>query len=119
MGALGGAAVGAKKLGDLAGPATKFVAKGLTKAGPFVRNVGGQAGRGVSVANATTLALQNMTGQQARKVTDKATEEIQAAVARGQPQYAATFQALQSPETRQAVMVEEDDELVLETGDEE
>jgi len=55
-----------------------------------------------STIGATALALQNMSGRQARAQLSDADAQIQRAVSAGQPEYAATFQALQDPATRAA-----------------
>lgn len=73
---------------------------------------GGRAGRSLAATNATVMALRNMTGQDATRVVNQANQQVQQAVAQGQPDYAATFQALQAPEVRVAAQkVEEEEDL--------
>ena len=85
------AAVGAVKgVGKAVGSsAAKSLAAG--NQGVIAGAYGQAANRGT---NATVLALQNMSGQEARQVHDQVRAGIDEAVAAGRPAYAATFQAL-------------------------
>lgn len=65
-----------------------------------------------ATTKATTTALLNMTGDDAKRVKAKYEPRIQEAVNRGQPIYAATFQAVSSsPELKRAMEVDEDDDV--------
>ena len=98
----------------LAAPAAYGAAKGVVKslATKSAKNMvsGAAGGRGAltgtapaQAVNATTLALQNMSGQDARKINTDVRAQIDEQAAAGRPVYAATFQALnQSPAYRVA-----------------
>lgn len=89
--------------GALAGAAGLPISTSAQIAAPFVRTAANVATRpAAGLATATTLALQNISGQQARKIAGQADQQIQQAVAAGQPSYAATFTALQQPAVRVA-----------------
>lgn len=93
----------AKKIGasGLANAAT-------TQAANIAQGATGPAA--VGLANATTMALQQMSKPQASKAISSGQTQIQAAVQKGQPQYAAEFQALQDPRYRVASTLIDDED---------
>jgi hypothetical protein len=97
-GAIAGAAAGGAGVAKLVRPG-------------MIRAVANTAGRPVAgTTAATALALQNLSGTTSRQIVAETDQKIQRAIAQGQPSYAATFTALQSPEVRVAVKnVDEED----------
>jgi len=86
------------------------VARGALKAiqATGAANVGGA---GQTAAQATTLALTEMSKSQAKKTVAAGQQEVQKAVQNGQPSYAAEFTQLQNPSYRAAsTKVDEDDD---------
>lgn len=116
-GAVGGAAVGSKKLGDVVNPISRVVQQGATKAleklGPAMAKHAvqstSQAGRAVSTTTAGSQALWDLSGRQKQEVRSSAEQQIQSAVEKGTPEYAAKFLAKQDPAYRVASQDGEDE----------
>lgn len=121
----GGSFVEGAALGGMAGYAGAPVTAIGKQGANLIRGAANAGGRSAAATSLVlTQALQNLSGQQKRTAISSAESEIQRAVAAGQPEYAATFTALQKPVVRTAVMegesqgLDDDEDEVPEEDDE-
>ena len=117
-GAVAGA-IGGRYGGKMAVNAVKSAA-GKINPGMVARGITGTS----QLAQATTNALQNLSGQQARSIKNQGDAEIQQSIERGQPSYAATFSKLATDPAYRAATAKtetfgDNDQTEDETADEE